>query len=212
MDITETNNSIHILGKLNGTFSIAPDASKIVYITHIKDDQYQTINVLVYDVLKRTTITVNNLETLYCWMYYGAHHWTFFQKIHNIWMVDIQFNPFLYPNTDDYKVPRTHVSTMIRLNLDNGDFERLPAPFPDKHLIHIPLNNYDDSPYQLKVINDGVCNKCAIYQNNMCLQEITHKNKINRYYMLDCGAFTESYGCNECKFTYLPVDIKEPEN
>lgn len=217
MDIFDNNTEIHILGKLSGDFSVSPDGSKILYITNIKNGQYQHIGVLIYDVKTSTTVTVNEIETLYWWIYYGGHHWTYFQKLNNIWVVDIQFNPFLYPGSDVFSidgtnniVPKANSSTMIRINLETGNFERLPAPFPDKHLIHIPLNNYDHSTYKIKVIRDGfsnntgsLTNKCGIYHNNNIIKEISHNNIINICYMLENGAFTVSSGNNECKLTYL---------
>lgn len=132
MDIVETDAGLHIFGKLTGDFSVTPDGSKILYFTTTKNGNYQYIDVLIYDVQTKTTTTIKEIETLCCYMCYGAHHWTYFHKIHNMWVVDVQFNPFLYPNTDDNIVPKAHGSTMIRIHLETGTFERLPAPFPRK--------------------------------------------------------------------------------
>lgn len=212
MDIFDNSTEIHILGKLVGDFSISPDGSKILYITNTKDGQYQNIDILIYDVQTGITTTVKGIETL-CWcVYYGAHHWTYFQKLNNIWFVDIQFNPWLYSGNDDTNniVPKANSSTMLRINLETGNFERLKSPLPDQHLIHIPLNNYDHSTYKIKVIRTGfpndtgsLTNKCGVYHNNNIIKEIFHNNIIDRCYMLENGAFTVSSRNNECKLTYL---------
>jgi hypothetical protein len=130
-----------------------------------------------------------------------AHHWTFFQQINNIWFVDVQFNPFLYPSSyNDTMVPKANSSTMIRVNLETGMFERLPAPFPNKHLIHIPLNAYEHSIYKIEVIRTGYPNDVGSLTNRC---GIFHNNTIDRCYMIENGAFTVSSGNNECKLTYV---------
>lgn len=218
MEIISDDREIHILGKLSGEFTASPDGSKILYITNTKtvDEKHQHIDVLIYNIKTGNIITVKNVEYLMWQMYHGAHHWTYFHKIGDIWTADIQFNPFLYPGhkNDDNTVPFENRLTMLRINLESGQFERLPVPFPDKHLIHIPLNKRNErAEYKIDVIRSCVSapgisygsltTKCGVYHNGSIVKEITHDNIINRCYMLENGAFSDSSRNNECKLTYM---------